>query len=170
MIVYVDLIFVINIIFVFCLILCVDLLLKRNTSYKRVLVSSLVGELSMITLFIQFNNVILFLFKLVLCILMSITCFKFVSIKYTLNNIIYMYLVGIILGGFIYFLYNEFQIDMTYSIRYLLVLVISRVALLIYYKMSLKLKTFTNPVQCIKSPWSSIRIWSRLSSNRGQRD
>ena len=54
MIVYVEVIFIINFIFDFCLLLTVDLLLKRHVSYKRVLLGALVGEASMLTFTLKF--------------------------------------------------------------------------------------------------------------------
>ena len=143
-IVYVDLIILINFIFDFSLLLSVDLLLKRNASWIRVILGSLVGGLSIITMFIQFTKVPLFIFKILLSVFMSITTFNYRDFKYTLYNVIYLYLLGIVLGGFVTYLYNEFQINREYSIKYVILLVLSPLILIIYYKLMRKIKTNYN--------------------------
>ncbi len=144
MIIYLDLIFVVNLVFDFALLLTVDLLLKRKSSYKRTLLGALSGELSMITIFINFNRINLFLLKNSISLIMSIISFGFKDIKYTFYNVIYLYLVGTILGGFTYYLYNEFQIDMTYSFRYIIILILSPLVLLIYYRLTKRFKNNYN--------------------------
>lgn len=143
-IVYVDLIILINFIFDFSLLLSVDLLLKRNASWIRVILGSLVGGLSIITMFIQFTRIPLFIFKILLSVFMSIATFNYRDFKYTLYNVIYLYLLGIVLGGFVTYLYNEFQINREYSIKYVILLVLSPLILIIYYKLMRKFKTNYN--------------------------
>lgn len=143
-IVYVDLVILINFVFDFSLLLSVDLLLKRNAPWIRVILGSLVGGLSIITMFIQFTNVPLFIFKILLSVFMSITTFNYRDFKYTLYNVIYLYLLGIVLGGFVTYLYNEFQINREYSIKYVILLVLSPLILIIYYKLMRKFKTNYN--------------------------
>lgn len=133
MIVYVEVIFIINFVFDFCLLLTVDLLLKRHVSYKRVLLGALVGEASMLTFTLKLSNIELLIFKVLLSIIMSVVTFKYKSVKYTLYNTLHLYFTGIILGGFITYLYNEFQVNREYSIRYIIILIISPIVLMIYY-------------------------------------
>lgn len=139
MVVYVDLVFIINFIFDFSLLTTTDLLLKRNAKYSRLALGSLVGELSMITLFLSFNRIENFLFKIVLSLLMCLATFSHKGTKYTLMNTVYLYLVGMILGGFEYYLYNEFQVT-GLGIKYLIVLFLSPVILFLYYKLSKRYK------------------------------
>lgn len=133
MVIYVDLIFLINFIFDFSLILLVDVLLKRNTKYPRILLGALIGELSMVTLFVHLNSIENFIFKIVLTGLMSLGSFSYKDLKYTGMNIIYLYLSGIILGGFEYYLYNEFQVNRL-GYKYLIIICLAPLALFIYYK------------------------------------
>lgn len=144
MTIYVEVIFIINFIFDFCLLLTVDLLLKRHITYKRVLVGALVGEISMLSLILKLSNIELFIFKILLSILMSIITFKYKSIKYTLYNTIHLYFSGIILGGFITYIYNEFRINREYSIKYLIILIISPIIFIIYYKITNSFKNNYN--------------------------
>lgn len=103
MIVYVDLLFLINFWFDFILLMSVSITLKRNVSLRNIGRGALVGSLSMITLVIPFTSFTLFLFKLGLAILMVITTFSFKDKKYLIQNLSYFYMTSTILGGFIYF-------------------------------------------------------------------
>lgn len=140
MVVYVEVIILINYIFDFCLLLTVDLTLKRNVSIKRLLLSSIVGELSMLTLLFNIDGIYLILFKIGLSFLLSISAFKFKGIKYTFYNVTNLYFIGIILGGFITFLYNEFSVNREFSLKYLIILLLSPIIFLVYYKITKKFK------------------------------
>ena len=140
MVVYVEMIILINYIFDFCLLLTVDLTLKRNASIKRLLLSSIVGELSMLTLLFNIDGIYLILFKIGLSFLLSISAFKFKDIKYTFYNVVNLYFIGIILGGFVTFLYNEFSVNREFSLKYLIILLLSPIILLVYYKITKKFK------------------------------
>ncbi len=147
MVIYLDLIFFINLVFDFSILLTVDVLLKRNIKLIRAVIGALIGEASMLTLFFDFNN---FLFKIILTILMSIGCFSYKDFKYTAVNSIYLYLVGIILGGFEYYLYNEFQVSNGFNFKYFLILTLAPLILFIYCKLSKKLKNNYNNRHSLK--------------------
>ena len=140
MVVYIDLVILINFIFDSSLLLSVDLSLHRSVTWKRVLIGALIGEISILTLFIDFNMFTLTVFKLIISFLMSIATFGYKDIKYTFYNVVYLYFLGIILGGFVTFLYNEFQVNREYSIKYLIILALSPLALLIYRKLTSRLR------------------------------
>ena len=136
MIIYVDLLFIINYFFDLTTLVCVDVLLKRNISVKRLCLFSLIGELSLFSLLT--NNALIF--NIIIPIIMCTASFKYKNLKYTIINVIYYYLVSILLGGFIYFLTNQFKIDLVYSLRYILVLVFSPIVIIIYYYLTKELK------------------------------
>lgn len=144
MVIYLDLIIFINFVFDFSLLETVDLLLKRGSSNKRIALGAILGELSIITLFLPIKGFLEFVFKIVLTIIMSIGAFKYKDIRYTFYNTVYLYLSGIILGGFEYYLYNEFQVDAKMGIKYLVVLVLSPLVLIVYYKLHKKFKNDYN--------------------------
>ncbi len=144
MIIYLDLVCLINFAFDLSLLLTVDVLLKRRAKIKRILLGALIGELSMITLFIDLNEVSNFFFKIILGIAMTTGAFSYKDIKYTFYNGVYLYLSGIILGGFEYYLFNEFKMNSTYSLKYLFILLLSPVVLVVYYKLIKKFKTNYN--------------------------
>ena len=139
--VYLDIIFLTNLIFDFIILLTVSLLLKRNKKIYRIIIGSLIGSLTLIILFIRMNSIELFLYKFIVSIIMIVTTFGFKNIKYTFKNIYYMYIVSIILGGFltfvnntlssynqgILFLNNNIKLNITLSIILSIILVISYV-------------------------------------------
>jgi len=102
--VYVDLVLFLNIAMDFLLLLSVSIVLKRNVKFFRIILGSLVGGVSIVFLFININNLTLFLFKMVISILMILVTFSYKNLKYFINNLLYLYLSSIILGGGIYLL------------------------------------------------------------------
>lgn len=100
--VYVDLVLLLNISMDLLLLLSVSIVLKRNVKFYRIVLGSIFGGISIIFLFISVNNLTLFLFKMIISILMVLITFSYKNIKYFLNNLLYLYLSSIILGGGIY--------------------------------------------------------------------
>lgn len=141
MVVYIDLIILINYIFDFSLLTTVDLLLKRGKKMHNFLIGALGGELSLISLFVKMNSIENFVFKILLNFIMSVMCFGYKDKRYTFYNMIYLYLTGIVLGGFLTYLYNEFKIDLEYSFKYLCIIILGPLGLIIYYRL---LKRFKN--------------------------
>ena len=146
--IYLDLLLFLNFFLDFILLLCVSLILKRNAKLKRLLLASLIGALSIFSLFYPFNSFTLFLLKAVISIFMVLISFGFKDIKYTINNIIYLYLVSIILGGALYLINDSLAYKNTglifyhngFSINLVLVFILSPIILFIYVKKQRKLK------------------------------
>ena len=107
--IYVDLLFFINVFFDFILLLSVSLILRRSVKIIRLIFGALVGGISIVFLFYNINSLQLFFLKIIIAILMCLVTFKFIDIKYFIKNILYLYLVSIVLGGFLYFLNIEFS-------------------------------------------------------------
>ncbi len=113
MIIYVDLVFLLNIFLDFLLLMVVNIVLVRNVPIKRIIYGSLIGGVSILILFIKLNSLILFLFKIILGILMIIVTFGYKNIKYTYNNLFYFFTISFSVGGVLYLLksrglYNDF--------------------------------------------------------------
>ena len=106
--VYLDLILLLNFLFDFILLLSTSIILKRNTKIYRIILGSLVGSITMLSLFLRMNSFTLFIFKFIVSILMIITAFNYKNIKYTLKNIYYLYIVSVVLAGALYFISNNF--------------------------------------------------------------
>ena len=145
---YIDLIFLLNIWFDFLLLLSVSILLKRNIKFKRIILGSFVGGLTFFILFIKFNNITLFLFKILVSILMTIITFSYKNLKYTLTNLGYFYLTSIILGGGMYLVsdtlsFNSNGLIFYYNgleMNYIVLIIISPIIIFFYIKNTLKLK------------------------------
>lgn len=106
-IIYIDLVIVINFIIDILLLISVDLLLKRRAKFKRIVIASLLGSLSTLLLFYITSSIILLLFKLLISIFMVIISFKYESFNQFKDNIVWLYIISIILGGSIYLLNNQ---------------------------------------------------------------
>jgi stage II sporulation protein GA (sporulation sigma-E factor processing peptidase) len=138
----------INLLFDFILLTAVGLVLRRNVSIKKVFLGALVGALSIFLLFISLNSFTLFIYKLVISILMVIVTFGFKDIKYTAKNLLFLYTISMILGGFLYYLNIEFSYKNEgiiffhngLSINVIVLIIISPVIVYIYIRQALELK------------------------------
>jgi len=148
MIVYIDLIFFMNLAYDFLLLLTVGIVLKRKVKLYRYFLGALVGALSIFLLFLKINAIVLFVFKILTSLIMSIITFKYISLRYTLNNLIYLYMCSVILAGFLYYLDLEFSYDhhglifffKGISINWILLMIIAPIILVLYIYSSKKLK------------------------------
>ena len=112
--IYLDILFMINLIYDFLILNTVNIVLRRNVKIKYIFIGSLVGSLSILTLFIpSINNI---LFTIILSIIMTITSFGYKDIIYLKNNILYFYMISVIFGGFLYLInlkinnfYNQYD-------------------------------------------------------------
>ncbi len=136
MTVYIDLVILLNYFFDFLILLTVNITLKRNINIKKILLTSLIGELSLFG-FLLSNKYLLIILKIETSILLNILTFKFKDIFYTTTNTLYFYMVSIILGGFIYYLKLN-------NLSYLFILLLVPIILFIYIKQNQNMKTITN--------------------------
>ena len=152
MTIYIDLELLLNFCYDLLLLMTVDITLKRNTSFKRLIIASLIGALSIIILFLPFNKYILFILKIIISIIMVLAAYSYKDIKYTFNNIFYLYMCSVILGGFLYFLNIEFSYKRNgliffyngLSINYILLLIIGPIILCLYIKQHNNIKKIIN--------------------------
>lgn len=146
--IYLDIILLINFSFDFLLLYSVKRILRRNINLKRILLASLIGALSIFLLFIKINNITLFILKILISILMVLIAFSFRNLKYTLKNLMYLYIVSIILGGGLYFLNCSFSYKNEgiifyhngFSINIVVLIIIAPFILYTYIKESKNLK------------------------------
>ena len=95
---------------------------------------------------------------------MCFISFKYISIKYTLYNIFYLYMSSFILGGFLYFLNNELSyyhvgivfVNKNISVNYIALLIIGPIILYFYYKSNKKLKNTYSDYYKIKIVFDNI--------------
>lgn len=107
MTIYIDIILLINFIIDLLLLLSVSFLLKRRASLTRIIISSSIGSLSTLLLFVIHNNFLLLIYKLLTSIIMIIITFKYNNFHYFKDNLIYLYIISIVLGGTIYLINNQ---------------------------------------------------------------
>ena len=153
MTVYIDLVCIINFIYDFLILLTVSFTLKRNRKIYYYILSSLIGVLSIFLLFLKINNIVLFLLKILISIIMVIVAFGYKSIKYTISNIIYFYMTSIILAGFLYLIKGN---NFNFNLNYIVLLIIGPIILFIYYKSNKKLKNTYSDYYKIKIVFDNI--------------
>lgn len=142
MTIYVDGLLFLNFFFDFLLLLSVSVILKRNVPLFRIILGAFIGSLTILILFFKITSFELFLIKVYLSIIMCLISFGFKDLKYTLKNILFLYLVSIILGGFLYMINIEFGykneglvfINKGISLNVIFLIIFSPIVLYIYVK------------------------------------
>lgn len=136
---YIDLFFIFNVIMDYIIIMSTSILLKRRTSYIRMILSSLIGGISSLVLFTSLNKIVIEIVSIVIMILIS---FGYKGIRYLINNILYMYILSTLLGGIIY-LFN-IKVSNSMFLTYLIIIVISIEIMLLYIKENKKMRSIYN--------------------------
>lgn len=145
---YIDLILILNFFIDFILLLSVSIVLRRNSSFYRIILSSFLASFSTFLLFIKINSIELFFIKLVISIFMILIAFGFKNIKYFITNFLFLYINSIVLGGFIYFINLQFStytkglifINNGFSINFVFLIIFSPIIIYIYIRQIKKLK------------------------------
>lgn len=171
--IYIDVILFINFSFDLLILLTTSIILKRNAKFYRMLLSSFIGSLSILFLFIKITNFQLFLFKIIISIIMILISFSYKNIKYFLKNMLFLYTISIILGGFLYFLSITFSYKNTglvfyfkgLSINYIVLFISSPIILYIYIKESKMFKQIYNNIYKV-----SIEIENKIYKFNGFMD
>ncbi len=148
MTVYLDLVFFVNFFFDTLLLETVNLVLKRNRKKRWILLGGLTGSLSTVFLFFEPSSFELFLGKMGLSIAMVLVSFSYSSMKELGMNLLYLYFVSILLGGFLYYLDLKVSYDQIGNIlvstrgtkNFLLFLLVGPGILFIYLKQEAKRK------------------------------
>ena len=142
MTIYVDGLLFLNFFFDFLLLLSVSIILKRNVSIFRVMIGAFIGSLTILILFFKITSFELFLIKVYLSIIMCLVSFGYKDLKYTLKNILFLYLVSIIFCCFLYMINIEFCykneglvfINKGISLNVIFLIIFSPIVLYIYVK------------------------------------
>lgn len=114
--IYIDEVVIINFCIDYFILNLVSKILKLNTKNKNIMLSSLFGEISLLYLFINMNEIAFLLFKTLIIIIMSLIAYKYNDIKSTIKNIVYFYIVSFFLGGTLYYLKFQNNIKIFYII------------------------------------------------------
>lgn len=142
MLIYLDLLFIINFWIDLLLLITTNMILKFKVNYIRTFLSSLLGAFSTFLFFIN-NDLILLFFKITICLIMQLIMNGYKGIKTLIENVFYFYLSSIILSGF-FFLFN---IDtLRYRYKFLLLLIATPIVLLLSKKEINKLNNYYKEV------------------------
>ncbi len=166
--IYLDLVGLINFAYDFLILMTVDITLKRKTKLRRIFLGSLIGTISISLLFLPFPSFPLFILKNLVSIIMVLLTFKFKDIKYTLSNILYLYMISITLGGFLYFLNTSFSYKQDgivfyfhgISPNYIILLIIAPIILYLYIIEHKKMKSTYNLNYEVNIVFNSNKILS----------
>lgn len=105
--IYLDLLIIFNSLFDYVLLSSVNYILRRNVSFKRILLSSLLGNISLLLLEVN-NGILFFLLKILGAVVINIVCFGYRDFKNLVKNVTYFYLVSMLMGGVVYFFKSQF--------------------------------------------------------------
>ncbi len=149
MTIYIDLVIFINFMFDFNLLLALNILLKRRKKILRIFLGALFGSLSVVLLFFSLNSFILFILKVIISIFMILITFGKTDFPTFKDNLTYLYLLSIILGGTIYLISDQvgyknsglFFVSTDYSLNLFIILILTPILLILHIKILHKLKT-----------------------------
>lgn len=132
--IYIDELILLNFIIDYVILSTLTSLLKKNIKKRRILLSCLVGEISILYLFISMNTILLFLFKTILGIFMIIILYGYSDIKTLIKELLYFYIICFFLGGTLYY----FKIEDLISYQYILLLIPIIMNIYKYFEYNLK--------------------------------
>lgn len=146
--IYLDLVLFLNFGLDFILLMSVSYILRRNVPIKNIVLGSFVGAFSIFGLFLRLNNIEVLIYKILSSILMIIACFKYRTLKYTIKNLIYLYILSFVLGGCLYFLNDQIaykNIGIIFyhkkvNVNYIFILILGIVIYYLYLKQLKQLK------------------------------
>lgn len=154
--IYVDLLILLNSLFNYVLFSSVDFILKRNVNFFRIIIASILGNVSILLL--EVNNGMMFgLGKVLIAIIINVICFGYKDIRYLCKNVIYFYLVSMLLGGVMYCFGSEFILsdDGLVSvngnmIKYLVIVFVSVLVMYFYlFKFKDLRNNYSNYYRCL---------------------
>ncbi len=132
--IYIDELILLNFIIDFLILKTTSKILKLNTTTLKIILSSLAGEISLLYLFVNLNNIELTLFKITIGIIMNLIAFGFNDIKEFIKNLVYFYMFSFFLGGTLYYL----KIESLVKYQYYLLLIPLIMNILKYFTYNLK--------------------------------
>ena len=139
--IYVDIVVFEDLIINYIILLSTGLLLNRISNLKKIFLSSVIGTIPLIFLFINISRLLLNIINLIFLIIMAIISFNYKNIIYTFKNIIYMYLTSIFLAGSIYLINTNYLPKInSYILKIFIYILISILSTYIYTKYLKKLK------------------------------
>ena len=117
--IYIDELLILNFIIDYVLLDFTSNILKINTTFIRKILGCLIGELSILYLFVDFNNITLLLFKLFIGIIIIRISFIYNDLKTFIKTLIYFYIFSFLLGGTLYYFKIENLIKYNYFLLFI---------------------------------------------------
>ena len=131
--IYVDLLVIQDLVYNYVILFGVSILLVRITNFKKIFLSSVIGTVPLIFLFLNMSNLFLILILFIFSFIMSIISFSYKNILYTIKNILYMYMVGIFMGGAINLININFLPNVnSYILNILILIILAPVVTIVY--------------------------------------
>lgn len=127
---YIETIIILNFIIDYILLKSLSKLLKIQTTNKKLIISSLIGEITLIYL-MDINQIIISISKMIIISLMIYTTFGYQDIKTFIKNITYYFIISFFLGGILYYLKDN-------NIKYYLLLIPIIMNIYEYFEYNLK--------------------------------
>lgn len=112
--IYLDELMILNFIIDYIILDFTSCILKINIKKIKIVLSSLFGEISILYLFLNFNNFSLIIFKIIIGLIMILIAFGFNDLKTYIKNLLYFYTFSFLLGGTLYYLKMENLIKYKY--------------------------------------------------------
>lgn len=146
--IYVDFVLFLNFMIDLLLLFGVSIILRRNSNVNRIILGAFCGSLTTLFLFFNINNFLLTILKILISIMMVIIAFGLKDIKYIAKNFIFLYLLGVVLGGVLYCLNIQFsykQVGLVFfhngmSINIIFLIIVSPIIIYLYIKQINSLK------------------------------
>lgn len=139
--VYVDLLVIQDLIYNYIILLAVGILLTRKTNINKIFLSSVVGTIPIVFLFLNINQQLMFVISFIFSLIMSCISFSYRDIIYTIKNVFYMYMTSIFIAGSIYLINVNFLPTINnYLLNVIILIIIAPIITYIYLKSISKLK------------------------------
>ena len=106
--VYVDILVIEDLIINYIILVGTGILLNRIMKFRKIFLSSVMGTIPLIFLFMDINMIFMNVIIIFFAFLMVIISFGYKDIIYTIKNIIYMYFISIFLAGSIYLINTNY--------------------------------------------------------------
>lgn len=133
--VYIDLLVIQDLVYNYVILLGVGILLTRITKLKKIFLSSVIGTIPLIFLFLNINHHLNLFLSFVFSVIMSILAFSYKNIIYTIQNVFYMHTASIFIAGFI----NLINVNLlpnlnNYLLNVIILILVSPIITIIYIK------------------------------------
>ena len=148
--IYIDLLFLLNWWIDFLLLLFVKFVLKRNSKLYRIILGSLFGSITTFFVFLNIHYILLTIIKLLIALIMIIISFGYKNI---ISNYLYLFMVSIILAGFLLLIK-----DINNKIYIIGIISLTPLLIFLFYYQNKKLKNQYSLYHTVKIAISSFNL------------